>query len=110
VKRRICTAVFATTLLTASLSAPAVAASDRMELKCTGGELAGTTLERTNGSSWWEQPTGTVYTTRSIVVTHEEYGTVYEHTYGKKSGPAQSCIADHFGFTWSVEIVAAGSR
>jgi hypothetical protein len=109
VKRRISTAVFVTTLLTASLSVPALAANERMELECTGGDLEGTTLERTNGSSWWEQSSGTVYTTRSILVTHQ-YDTVYEHTYGKKSGPAQTCVADHFGFTWHVEVVAAGSR
>ncbi len=109
-KRRISTAVFVTTLLTASLSAPALAANERMELTCIDGDLEGTTLERTNGSSWWVQPSGSVYTTRSILVTHEDHGTVYEHTYGKKSGPAQTCIGEHFGFTWQVEVVAAGSR
>jgi hypothetical protein len=43
-------------------------------------------------------------------VTDGQGDTVYEHTYGKKSGPAQTCAADHYGFTWDVEVVAAGPR
>jgi hypothetical protein len=109
-KRSLRTVVGVATLLTTCLAAPALAANDRMQLECIGGDLAGTTLERTNGSSWWSQPSGSVSTTRSISVTDADGTTVYEHTYGKKSGPAQSCVAQHYGYTWQVEIVAAGSH
>jgi hypothetical protein len=109
-KRRIRTVVGVTTLLTTCLTAPALAANDRMQLECTGGDLAGTTIERTNGSSWWAQPDDTVYTTRYIRVTDEQGDTLYEHNHGKKSGPTQSCVGNHFGSTWYVEIVAAGSH
>ena len=95
-----------------AMSAPGVAlgASDRMELHCDSGSLQGTTLERTNGASWWNVEDGTVYTTRSILVTDESNSTVFEHDYGKKSGESETCIGQHFGSTWHVSVVEAGEH
>jgi hypothetical protein len=94
----------------APVTGPASASAERMYLECESGTLAGTNIERSNGASWWDVTDGTVYTTRSIRIEHAEYGLVHEHTYGKKSGPADTCTADHFGFIWTVEVVRAGAR
>lgn len=60
-------------------STPAAAASERMQLECTSGPLAGHTVERSNGSSWWAAEDGTVYTTKSITVSGDE-GVVFRTT------------------------------
>lgn len=104
-------AVAAATLgLLGTATIPASAASERMHLYCASGSLEGRTFERTNGASWWDVEDGTVYTTRSIRVTHPDHGTVHEHTYGQKSAEGGTCTASHFGFTWELQLVRAGAR
>lgn len=94
---------------TAATAVPAGAAAERMQLACDGGSLAGHTIERTNGSSWWDVETGDVYTTKSIVVSSEEEGTVYAKDYGEKAGgTTEDCTAAHFEFTWQLELVRVG--
>lgn len=94
-------------LLVASLSVPGVARSERMELRCAAGTLAGHTIERSNGASWWDERAGTVYTTRHVEISAGDE-TVFEKTYGLKSGPTETCTAEHFGFVWTVELAASG--
>lgn len=104
-------AVAAVTLgLLGTATIPASAASERMQLLCESGSLEGRTFERTNGASWWDVEDGGVLTTHSIRVTHPDHGTVYEHTYGRKSAEAETCTATHFGYTWELELVPAGAR
>ena len=87
---------------------PATAGSERMQLECLSGDLAGHTLERTNGSSWWDVEDGTVYTTKSLTITSGD-DVVYERDYGKRSRVAVTCTGDHFDWTWNLEVVEAGS-
>lgn len=98
-----------TAAIVPSLAAPAVAGSERMQLACASGTLAGHTLERTNGSSWWDVADATVYTTSSIVVTHEG-DVVHEHQYGAKAAVPDTCVGDHHGFTWDLELVRSAPR
>lgn len=99
----------ATLAVTAGSGAmPAAAGSERMQLHCASGSLQGHTLERTNGSSWWDVDTGTVYTTKSLTVSDDQ-GIVHQQDYGKKSQAAETCTAQHFEWTWDVEVVDAGS-
>lgn len=87
-------------------AAPAAAANERMQLWCISGSLTSHFIERTNGSSWWNVTNGDVYTTKSIVVSSEEEGTVYAKDYGNKSGGGpETCTGDRFDFTWDVELV-----
>jgi hypothetical protein len=111
-KNRIRTAAVAgiAGVLFAGTSGPAAAESERMYLHCESGSLAGGTIERANGASWWDVADGTLYTTRSLHVSHPDHGTVYEHTYGRKSAEPETCTASHVGFTWTVELVRAGAR
>lgn len=89
-------------------AAPVAAANERMELRCTEGSLAGSTIERTNGSSWWDVETGAVYTTKSIVVSDDD-GTVHAKDYGNRTGhQVETCRAPHFGFTWDLQLVRVG--
>lgn len=85
----------------------AAAASERMQLECTSGSLAGHTLERSNGSSWWDVEDGTVYTTKSITVSGDE-GVVFQHDYGKKAKESETCTGTHFEWTWDLELMRAG--
>lgn len=99
--------------LSLAAPAPAWAANDRMELYCHEGTLEGHTLERTNGSSWWDTVDGTTYTTKTLLVTGQDGTIVHEKGYGaearsEKRSEAESCTADHFGFTWEIEVVRAG--
>lgn len=91
----------------AGFAAPAGASGERMQLHCDSGTLAGHTLARTNGSSWWDVEFGTVFTTKSLVIS-EGGEVVYEKDYGTKTGTVESCVADHFDFTWEVELVESG--
>lgn len=94
---------------TAGGAQPAAAGRERMQLDCDAGDLAGHTLERTNGSSWWDVEDGTVYATKSLTITS---GTdvVFEHDYGKRSRVTVTCTGiNHSGLTWNLEIVEAGS-
>ena len=98
-----------------AMSAPTAALgasdrSDRMELHCDEGTLEGTTLERSDGASWWDVEDGTVYTTQSLLITDGEGNTVFEHDYGQKSHEAETCTGEHFGFTWDVSVVRAGDH
>lgn len=87
-------------------AAPTAAANERMQLQCTSGSLDGHTIERTNGSSWWDVGTGAVYTTKSIAVSSEEDGIVYAKDYGNKTrGEPEDCTGDHQGFTWDLDLV-----
>lgn len=86
---------------------PAAAGSERMQLHCESGTLQGSTLERTNGSSWWDVGTGTVYTTKSLTISDDQ-GIVHQHDYGKKSQLAETCTGTHFDWTWDLEVVEAG--
>lgn len=88
-------------------AAPAGASGERMQLHCDSGTLAGHTLERTNGSSWWDVESGTVFTTKSLTVSDGD-AVVYEKDYGTKHGAVESCVADHVDFTWEVELVESG--
>jgi hypothetical protein len=106
--RTITTAAVTAALIT-TLGAPAIAQAERMQLECTGGDLTGRAFERSNGYSWWDVADGTVYTTRSIEVTYDDE-VVHSQEFGRKSGPAETCIAEHFGSTWTVELVRAGAR
>jgi hypothetical protein len=94
----------------APVAGPASAGAERMYLECESGTLNGTTIERSNGASWWDVNDRTVYTTRHIRIEHADFGVVHEHTFGAKSGPVDTCTADHFGFSWTVEVVRAGGR
>lgn len=93
---------------TAAAAAAAAAGSERMQLHCESGSLAGHTLERSNGSSWWGVDDGTVYTTKSITVSGDE-GVVYHRDYGKKDKAPGTCTATHFGWTWQLEVVRTGA-
>jgi hypothetical protein len=106
--RTITTAAVTAALIT-TLGAPAIAQAERMRLECTGGDLEGRTFERSNGYSWWDVADDTVYTTRSIEVVYDDE-VVHSQELGRKSGPAETCIAEHFGSTWTVELVRAGAR
>lgn len=90
-----------------SLPTAALAASERMHLDCEQEALG--RIERTNGASWWDEG-GNVYTTTHLRVTQDDQ-MVYEHAYGKQR-PQQTltCTAEHFDFTWEVELVRAGQR
>jgi hypothetical protein len=102
-------ATMAIALGATAAAAPAGAAAERMQLDCDGGSLAGHTLERTNGSSWWDVGSGDVYTTKSIVVSSEEEGTVYAKDHGTKAGGStEGCTATHFEFTWQLQLVRVG--
>lgn len=94
-------AVTATALVLAP-SLPAAADAERMELHCDDGS----TIERSNGASWWGVDHDAGYTAEYLLVTH---GTdiVYEKTYGTRGPQADRsvCTADHFGYTWRVQLV-----
>lgn len=90
----------------ASGATPAAAGNERMQLHCESGDLAGRTLERSNGSSWWDVADGTVYTTKWVTVSGGE-DVVYHHEYGKKSGTPETCTAQHFEWTWDLVVVEA---
>lgn len=98
-----------TAAIVASLPTTAMASNERMSLTCDTGSLAGHTLERTNGASWWDVADGTVYTTTSLVITSGG-DTVHHHDYGGKATEAETCTGDHFGFTWHVAVVASAPR
>jgi hypothetical protein len=92
-----------------SLPTAALAASERMHLNCEETEVG--RIERTNGASWWDEA-GNTYTTTHLRVTRTEDGqVVYEKAYGNQR-PQQTltCTAEHFDFTWEVELVRAGRR
>ena len=93
----------------AGLATPTLAQSERMALECTGGTLAGHTIERSNGASWWDQDGSAVYTTRHLQVSSGDE-VVFEKIYGVKSGPSETCTGEHFGFTWDVELAVSGRR
>ena len=115
-KLRTSAAVAAALTMAMSVSLPQVAFADseRMQLHCESGSLAGRTLERSNGASWWDVEDGTVYTTRSIRVTDGEGNIAYQHDYGRKSGDAGTCVGEHsgpgFSSEWEVTLVPAGGR
>lgn len=92
----------------ASGATPAAAASERMQLPCESGSLVGHTLERANGSSWWNVEDGTVYTAKSLTIGNEQGMVVFQHTYGKKSRAPETCTGTHFEWTWYLELVEAG--
>jgi hypothetical protein len=96
--------------LVAAVAAPSLAAADRMALHCDSGTLVGHTLERSNGSSWWDQADGTVYTTTSLVITDDEEEVVHERHYGGKAADPETCTGEHFGSTWHVELVPSAPR
>ena len=105
---RIRTGIALTAMVVAtSLPTAALAASERMYLDCEQEELG--RIERTNGASWWDEG-GSVYTTTHLLVTRDGQ-VVYEQAYGNQR-PQQTlaCTAEHFGFTWEVELVRAGQR
>lgn len=93
---------------TAVSATPAAAGSERMQLHCESGSLAGHTLERSNGSTWWDVDDGAVYTTKSIKVSGDE-GVVYEHDYGKKAEAAETCTGTHLDWTWELAVGRTGA-
>ena len=97
-------AAFAVSVLGAPT--PAAASAERMQLTCHDGTLAGHTLERTNGSSWWDVDDGTVYTTKSLLITEGDQ-VVYEKNYGHTASAEETCVGDHFEWTWNVTVVRA---
>lgn len=109
--RRIATTFAAASLLSLTVVGTATAAPPverNMQLECEGSDLA---IMRSNGSSWWgldadRQPDGTVYVTTTLEVTNDA-GSVYSHSYGQKTGLGgpTTCVAEHFGFTWTVGLV-----
>ncbi|HVM28894.1 MAG TPA: hypothetical protein VM433_14645 [Mycobacteriales bacterium] len=94
-------AVAAGLTLVPALAAPASASSERMQLACQDGRI----IERSNGSSWWGVDHAAGYVTEHLLVTSG--GQVqYEKDYGRKGAGARStCVADHFGSTWTVQLV-----
>lgn len=98
-----------TAVIAMVLPSAATASSERMSLTCDSGTLAGRTLERSNGASWWDVSTGDVYTTVSLVVSSGDEE-VHRHHYGAKAGDHQTCLGDHFDFTWDVVLVASAAR
>jgi hypothetical protein len=105
---RIRTGIALTAMVVAtSLPTAALAASERMHLDCEETELG--RIERTNGASWWGED-GSVYTTTHLQVTRGDQ-VIHEHAYGNQR-PQQTltCTAEHFEFTWEVELVRAGRR
>jgi hypothetical protein len=110
VPMRIRTAAIAVTAaLVASLPTAALASAERMQLHCDAGSLADHTLERANGSSWWDVGDGTVYTTTSLAVSSEGEP-VHSQRYGSKAATPETCTGTHFDFTWDVELVASAPR
>jgi hypothetical protein len=103
------TAIAVTAALAATLPTAALAAAERMQLRCDSGTLAGRTLERTNGSSWWDVADGTVYTTSSLTVSEGD-DVVHSQHYGAKGTSPETCTGTHFDFTWDVELVASAPR
>ncbi len=93
----------ATGLLVAVVVPPASAGSDRMQLTCEDGRV----IERTNGSSWWGVGTDANYVTAHLLITDQVGGVQYEKDYGRKAPGAEpsTCVADHFGSTWTVGLV-----
>jgi hypothetical protein len=103
---RIRTGIALTAMVVAtSLPTAALAASERMHLDCEQEALG--TIERTNGASWWGED-GSVYTTTHLRITQGDQ-VIHEHAYGNQR-PQQTltCTAEHFDFTWEVELVRAG--
>ena len=86
-----------------AVSTPALASAERMQLHCGDGR----TIERTNGSSWWDVGTGEVLLTERIVVADGDE-VLHQHDYGRKAprGERSTCTADHFGTTWTVDLTA----
>lgn len=79
---------------------PAAAGSERMQLHCQDGRV----IERANGSSWWGVDHSAGYVTEHLLIT-EDGETRYEKEYGQPRGDRSTCIADHFGWVWTVELV-----
>ncbi|MBW3665437.1 MAG: hypothetical protein KY469_20270 [Actinobacteria bacterium] len=102
-------AIAVTAAIVASLPTAALASAERMQLTCYSGSLAGHTLERANGSNWWDVDDGTVYTTTSLEVSNED-GVVHSQRYGAKAATPETCTGTHFDFTWDVELVASAPR
>ncbi len=97
-------------LATLAGAQPVGAQAERMRLECDTGLV----IERSNGSSWWGLASdgsrdGSVYTTRHLKVVDADGNVAYEHHYGHKSERLDSttCVASHFGSTWTVELVRA---
>jgi hypothetical protein len=90
-------------LLVPVLSAPASADSQRMQLHC-GGDVG--VIERTNGASWWGVDHDAGYATEHLII-RQDGEVVFAKSYGRKGPDAErsTCVADHFGSTWTVELV-----
>lgn len=86
------------------LMASPAGAGDRMQLACETGTLAGQTLERTNGASWWDVASRAVYTTKSMTI-EADGDVVYAKEYGEKSGSTETCTGTRWdGSVWSLEL------
>ena len=88
--------------LVLGLACPAAADAERMVLACQDGR----TIERSNGSSWWGVDHEAVYTTEHLLITGSDGEVHHEKSYGRKGNGARStCVAEHFGSTWTVDLV-----
>lgn len=84
-----------------AVPAPALASSERMQLECEDGRV----LERTNGSSWWGVNHEAGYVTEHLRIT-QDGEVAHEQDYGRKgNGQRSTCVADHFGYVWTVDLV-----
>ncbi len=90
------------TLGVVAVATSAAAGSDRMQLHCEDGR----DIERTNGSSWWGADHDAGYVTEHLLITDGDQ-VLYEKDYGRKALGAETstCVADHFGSTWTVGLV-----
>lgn len=107
-KARLTLAAATVAVWVVSSAGPVSAANERMHLTCESGTLAGHTLERTNGSSWWDVESGAVYTTKTLVI--ESDGSRYEKHYGHEAATGETCMAEHFDWFWSVTVVPSGAN
>ena len=100
--RRLLPVAVAATALVVFPALPAAADAERMQLHCDDGR----TIERTNGASWWGVGDDAGYTTEHLLVMQGDE-VVHEKDFGTRGGGAErsTCVADHFGYSWAVELV-----
>lgn len=100
------TTLAAAAALVLTLPGSALADSERMQLTCDDIDLV---VERTNGSAWWDVDEGTTYTSSYIRVVEDATGEiVHEQSTGQRPSEATRCVADHFGYVWTVDLHPSG--
>ena len=101
-RRSVALGAAAPALLSVLLQSPAYATSELMQLSCQDGRV----IERSNGSSWWGVDHDAVYVSERIDITG---GATFSKEFGRKGPDADrsTCVAEHFGSTWTVVLVRA---